>query len=458
MAVPAAAARDDLARSAFADAWLWFGTAAYAAIYFILGAIRYGAHRNFVDLGIFAQTAASAFGCFCNTIEGSHWSFHFSPVLYLAGALMRVWPSALSLIALQAVAGALAIPPVYALVRAHADRRAARLAALVVFLYPPLAGVVFNDFHENGLAPAAVAWMLWAFDARRAAWAIVFTLLALSVKEDQAIFVVIAGAAGAIAYRGDRTRLGLALFACIAGAAVAAGYFAIGHPHSAGRFYAWTPGDVSALVPRGVLERVGFVLLAFVPLLFLPFRTPALLVTLLPLAEVLASRMPTTYTMGSHYAGAWAGWVFYTFAMGIAQLWSHDRHKAHRALYWCVALCVAEFAAADPLHPGYFLHARAARDTALDTFIGTLPRDVSLATQEEVYTHMAATDPNAALLPETPEQPVSACAILTDAGFPDSPRLQESKSLVTRLVRSGAYRVSAQRGGIILYTKTGRCP
>ena len=458
MAVPAAAARGDLARSAFADPWLWFATAAYAAIYFILGAIRYSAHRNFVDLGIFAQTAASAFGCFCNTVEGSHWSFHFSPVLYLAGALMRVWPSALSLIALQAVAGALTIPPVYALVRAHADRRAARLAALVVFLYPPLAGVVFNDFHENGLAPAVVAWMLWAFDARRAAWTIVLTLLALGVKEDQAIFIAVAGLAGAIAYRSDRTRVGPAVFACIAGAAVAAGYFAIGHPHSAGRFYAWTPADVHALLPRGILERLGFVLLAFVPLLFLPLRTPALLVTLLPLGEVLASRMSTTYTMGSHYAGAWAGWVFFAFAIGIAQLWSRDPHKAHRVLYWCVGLCVAEFAAADPLHPGYFLHARGARDAALDTFIGTLPRDVSLATQEEAYTHMAATDPNAALLPETPEQPVTACAILTDEDFPDSPRLQESKSLVARLVRSGAYRVSERRGGIILYTKTGRCP
>lgn len=437
---------------------MWGAAALYAALYFVLGAIRYGAHRNFVDLGIFAQTSASAFGCFCNTVEGSHWSLHFSPILYVAGALMHVWPSALALVALQAVAGALAIPPIYALVRTHADRRAARLAAAVVFLYPPLAGVVFNDFHENGLAPAAIAWLLWAFDAGKIGWTVALTFVALSVKEDQAIFVAIAGLIGAFAYRRDRVRAGLAIFAFIAGCAVAGGYFAIAHPHAAGRFYAWTPEDVRALVPRGIVDRIGFVLLAFLPLLFVPFRTPSYLVILLPVAEVLASRMPTTYTMGSHYAGAWAGWVFYAFALGIAKIWVRDPHRAHRVLYWCIGLCVAEFAAADPLHPRFFLHARTQRDTALDGVLRSLPRDASVATQEEAYTHLAATDPNATVLPETPGKPVTACMILTDEDFPDSPRLQEARGLVAQLARTGVYRVTLRSGGITLYTKTARCP
>jgi uncharacterized membrane protein len=458
LAVSATAPRNGLAGSPFADRGVWALSAAYAILYVALGVVRYDAHRNFVDLGIFAQTTASAFGCFCNTVEGSHWAFHFSPILYLAGALMKVWPSALTLIVMQAVAGALTIPPVYALVRTHADARAARLAAFVVALYPPLAGVVFNDFHENGLAPAAIAWLLWAFDAGRAGWTIVFTLLALAVKEDQPLFVATAGIAGAVAYRRDRIRFGLAVFAIIAGGTVVAGYFAIAHPHSAGRFYAWTPDDVRTFVPHGIVDRIGFVLLAFVPLLFLPFRTPAMLVVLLPLAEVLASRMSTTYTMGSHYAGAWAGWVFYAFAIAIARIWSGDARRAYRALYWCIGLCVAEFAAADPLHPGFFLHARAPRDSALDAVLSALPRDVSIATQEEAYTHLAATDPNATVLPETPDKPITACAILTDEDYADSPRLQEARGLVARLVQAGAYRVSVRRGGITLYTKTGRCP
>ncbi|HET9096088.1 MAG TPA: DUF2079 domain-containing protein [Candidatus Baltobacteraceae bacterium] len=457
MAVSAAAPRERLAAPALADPFPWAAAAAYAAIYFALGYIRYAAHRNFVDLGIFAQTAASAFGCFCNTVEGSHWAVHFSPVLYIAGALMRVWPSALSLVALQAVAGALTIPPIYAIVRGHADRRSARLAAAVVFLYPPLAGVVFNDFHENGLAPAAIAWLLWAFDAGRIGWTVAFTFLALSVKEDQALFVAAGGLVGAAAYRADRARMPLAIFAAAASAAVFIGYFALGHPHSAGRFYAWSPGDFRALLPGGIVERIGFLLLAFVPLLFVPLRTPAALVVALPLAEVLVSRMSTTYTIGSHYAGAWAGWAFYAFALGVGLLWSRDPHRAHRVLYWCIGLCIAEFAAADPLHPGFFLHARGARDVALDNFLRTLPRGISLATQEEAYTHLAASDPNVTVLPETPSQPITACSILLDADFSGSPRLQEAGPLVAQLARSGVYRVAVRNGGITLYMKTAGC-
>lgn len=464
MAVSAAATRQRVARPALADAWLWFATAAYAAIYFLLGAIRYNAHRNFVDLGIFAQTAASAFGCFCNTVEGSHWSFHYSPILFAAGAVIRVWPSALALVALQALAGALTIPPVYGLVARHTDRRTARLAAAVVFLYPPLAGVVFNDFHENGLAPAAVAWLLWAFDGGSIPWTLIFSALSLSIKEDQAIFLAAGGALAYLRYRGTWPRGFLAIIIAVFSVAVALKFFVGIQPHAAAnphwspqRFYDWTAADVRALFPHGIVERIGFVLLAFVPLLFLPFRTRAIWIAVLPLAEVLLSRMSTTYTMGSHYAGAWAGYVFYGFAAALRPIFARDPRRAHTLLYWCIGLCVAEFAAADPLHPGFFIHARAARDVALDRFIQTLPADISLATQEEAYTHMAATDPNVTVLPETPGQTVTACEILIDGDFAESPRLQEAGPLVQQLVRTGVYRVAARDGGITLYKKTAGC-
>jgi hypothetical protein len=199
-------------------------------------------------------------------------------------------------------------------------------------------------------------------------------------------------------------------------------------------------------------------LLAFVPLLFLPFRTPAFLIALLPLAEVLASRMSTTFTTGSHYAGAWAGYVLFAFACAVANLYERDPRRAYRALYWCVGLCVAEFAAADPLHPGYFLRARTAADAQLDAFLATLPHDVSVATQEEAYTHLAATDPNAGVLPETSDRPVNACYILVDSAFAASPRLVESKPLVERLLNERVYVLDRRDGEISLYKLRAGCP
>jgi uncharacterized membrane protein len=464
LAVSTAAQGSGVGPPSARDPFLWAWTAAYAAAYFALGATRYAGHRNFVDLGIFAQTADSAFGCFCNAIEGSHWAFHFSPILYVAGAVMRLWHSALALVALQAIAGALTIPPVYGLVARHTgDRRSARLAAVVVALYPALAGVTFDDFHENVFAPAAIAWLLWAFDGGHAIAAMAFAAVSLTIKEDQAIFIAAASALGAVRYRGT-TRGPLAIGIGVIAAAVAARFFWEVQPHAAHfahwqpeRFYAWTAQDVRALIPGGLLARAGFLLLALAPLAFLPWRGPAAVLTILPFAEVVASRMPSTFTLTSHYAGAWIGWCLYAFCVALRRVHARGVHRAHRLLYWCIALCIAEFAVADPLHPGYFLHAPAARDRALDAFLSTLPPNLPVATQEEAYTHLAAVDPNAGLFPDSASQTVRACWMLVDRDYPESPRLQEYGAQAMRLVSTGTYRLVRRSGAISLYMRTRGC-
>ncbi|MGZ3504990.1 MAG: DUF2079 domain-containing protein [Vulcanimicrobiaceae bacterium] len=441
------------------DPLMWGMTALYAVVFFALGVVRYGAHRNYVDLGIFAQTAANAFGCFCNTVEGSHWAFHFSPILYVTGALMLVWKSPLALVALQAVAGALVIPPVYGIVARRSDRTIARLVALVVCLYPPLAGLTFNDFHENGLAPAAVAWLLWAWDGGITFATLVFAAIALAVKEDQAIFLTIAGAIGAWRFRGTAAGR-TALYICVASAFVFAYFFTHIQPHAAAnphwaptRFYNWTAADVRAFFPGGILQRLGFIVLAFGPLLFLPFRVRWGWLTAAPLAEVLLSHMPTTFTIGSHYAGAWAGYVLVAFAFAIARM--PQRH-ARTLLYWCIGLCILELAVANPLHPKLTLHSRTQADAALDAFLLRIPEHLDVATQEEAFTHLAATHPSATLLPEPTEDAVTSCYILTDTDFPQSPRLVEAAPLLRRLIAAGTYRAVQRVGAITLY-KSSAC-
>jgi len=443
------------------DKLLWAGCLAYCAVCTTLGALKYLAHRNLVDFGIFAQTVSSAFGCFCNPIEGSHWAFHFSPILYPVGVAVALAHSPLTLVALQAIAGALAAPPVYAIVRARSTRGAARLAAIVVLLYPPLAGLVFGDFHENGFAPAAVAWTLYAFDAGMLGWALFGAVVTLAVKEDQAVFLAVAGALGAWAYRGTpRGRLagGVAVLAV----AVAVAFFAVIQPNAAAgtggswqpeRFYAWSSADVPGAA-TGLAARAGFVLLAFAPLLFLPFRSRAMWIAAAPLAEVLFSRMPTAFTMGTHYAGAWIGYVFFAFACAVRAL---PPHRARVLLGACIALCVVEFLVADPLHPGLNLRVREARDGRLDDVIWTLPPGVSVATQEEAYTHLALANPYARLLPEDPGVLTSACFVLLDWEFPESARLQEYGRTARALVRLGLYVPVRSDGGVELYRRIGPC-
>ncbi len=442
------------------DRFLWIGCLGYAALFTFLGSIKYAVHRNLVDFGIFAQTVASAFGCFCNPIEGSHWAFHFSPILYPVAIVVTLIPSPLTLIALQAIAGALVAPPIYALVRARRDVTTARLAALVAWLYPPLAGLIFGDFHENGFASAAVAWTLYAFDAGLFGWALAGAMVTLSIKEDQAVFLAIGGALGAWYYRGTKGGRVAATIALLSVAVLAAfslfirphAALAVHSPWQPWRFYAWSAADAGSIL-AGVAARLGFLLLIFVPLLFLPFLTRMMWLAVAPLAEVLLSRMPTTYVVGSHYAGAWIGYVLTAFAFAVREL---QPGRQRRALFACTALCIVELLIADPLHPGLNLRRPDARDAALDRFLETLPPDAGVATQEEAYTHLALRDPLARLLPETPDRSVLACLLLVDSDFSDSARLQEYGSTLDRLVRDRRYVPVARSGRIVLYRSTER--
>jgi uncharacterized membrane protein len=414
-------------KKAFGDPWLWIGCALYAIALTWLGWVKYETHHNLVDFGIFAQTAASAFGCFCNGPEGSHWAFHFSPILYLPGALLLIWKSPLVMIALPALACALAAPPVYAIVRARTDLATARLAGLVALLYPPLAGLAFVDFHENAFAPAAIAWLLWAFDAGYLGIAAIAALVALAVKEDQAIFLAVAASVGAWFYRADKRRLRFLLLVNLVACTIVLAFFALIQPHAnaspgwqPNRFYAWTGEDVRGLFFGGIVQRIGFFALAFAPLAFVPFRSKWMWLAALPLAEVLLSRMSTTFTMGTHYAGAWAGYVLIAFAFGIAAL-----PRPRRALWWSLALTAIVFVAANPLHPGLNLRAVQERDRALDVYLATLPADSAVTTQEEIYAHVALVEPRANVLPDLPARSAATCDILIDLDYPESPRLQE---------------------------------
>lgn len=443
------------------DKFLWIGCVVYAALFSWLGSLRYAAHRNFVDFGIFAQTVASAFGCFCNPIEGSHWAFHFSPILYPVGLAVWLVHSPLTLVVLQAAAGALVAPPVYALVRARRDLATARLAATVAWLYPPLAGLIFGDFHENGFAPAAVAWTLYLYDSGLLFWTVIGAIVVLAIKEDQAIFLAIAGAFGARRDRGTkRGRVALAIALC--SLLVLAVFCGVIAPHAAAhvriawqpvRFYAWGAADARTL-PAGIAQRLGFLLLIFVPLLFLPFRSRMIWLAVAPLGEVLLSRMPTTFTLGTHYAGAWIGYVLTAFAFAVRDL---KTRRIRTVLVACIALCALEFAVADPLHPNLNLRRPQPRDAALDRFLRTLPDDAGVATQEEAYTHLAFVDPNASLLPESSSVATQACFILIDRSFPDSPRLQEYGAAVQRLVREGRYVLVATSDAVELYRSASKC-
>lgn len=428
---------------------VWSIAAFQGLLLFALGVDRYVAHRAQVDLGLFTQALGSGRVLLSNTFEGgSHWSIHFSPILLVCAPLVRLTHSALALTALQSIACALALPPLYLIARRRTSARRALGIVALAAAYPPLLGVAFSDFHENGFVPAATLWLLWALDSRRFVLAYALLVVTVGIKEDQAAILGFLGACAIVARRRDPALVRFGMVAIGLASAVLAGYFGWLRPlagPAAGwqptRFYAWSPADIHTILLPTLGDRLGYVLLALVPLAFLPLGSPALVLALPGFAECLLSREHPTYVMGQHYAATWIPYALLAFALTAARL------ETTRLMRVAVALTSLVFVFANPLHPGYFLRVPGERDARLDRFLANLPPDVAIGTQEEAYTHLGF-DRNAQIGMQN-EPPY----VLIDRDYPDSVSGQQLAGALTGPVAHGRYRRLWSEGGIELYVR-----
>ena len=439
---------------------VWVAAAMYAAVLFALGADRYATYRSGADLGLFVQSIATIFHGFSNTIEGgSHFTYHFSPILYLCAPFLLVAHSALALTALQAIAGGVALPPVYLLARRRLPEPLALTVALVAALYPPLVGVIFTDFHENGFAPAATLWLIWAVDERRFGPAALFLALDLSIKEDQAAILGFAGLVAFFYFRrvGDRSRALFAAAACVASAATFVAFFEIVRPLAGAKdawrpthFYTWT----QAAVPRGTapwysLGRPAYFLEAVVPLAFACFASPAFVFALPGFAEVLGSHESLTYTMGTHYAAVWVPWVLFAFVSGVARLYARSPRLGTGVVRVSLALCALILAFASPTHWGHYLGPRTAHDAVLDRAVAEAGTRLDVGTFDELYAHLGF-DPKARLgLKNSPR------FALADTTYAHSWFTREIVPVLEREVARGAARLVWSEDGLRLYGRRG---
>jgi uncharacterized membrane protein len=431
---------------------VWLASAIFALVLTLLGADRFATYHSGADLGEFVQAIASPLAGLHDTVEGSHFLHHFSPVLYLCSPLLVLAHSELALIAIQAVACALTAPPLVLLLRKRVDERLAALVAIVALLYPPLVGVAFTDFHENGFVPATIAWLAWAVDARRWRAAAIFVALALATKEDEALLLLVLGAGFAWWARRheDRPLARFAAGTALAAAAVLGLYFGIILPLTAHGYFAlaYFGGQMPQpeTLAAQILGRISYLLEAFVPLCFVPLVRRHVLYVIPGLAEVLASRWSITYTMGQHYAGVWVGEMLVAFALTLA---AFRPPLARRLTVAALVVCVLNLALASPTHWRHYLRPRTAHDAVLDRFLGALPPDAEIGSFDEVYAHLGF-DPNAQL--GIAMQPK---LILLDRQYPSAYWHDVVTPQVRALVTAGRYRLVRADDGVELYAKSG---
>jgi len=429
----------------------------YALALTLLGIDRYATYHSGADLGEFVQTIATPFSGLGDTPEGgSHFLHHFSPLLYLCSPVLLLAHSPVALIALQAVAGALVAPAIYLLVRKRAGEQLALLASGVTLLYPPLVGVTFTDFHENGFAPATIAWLGWAVDSRRWRWAALFVALGLAIKEDEALMFIVLGVGFALwaRRRGDVPLFRFSRVTALAGVLTLVLYFAIVRPLVGGHdtwfaFSYITNAEAYQDGLAAVLGRLSYLLEAFVPLCFVPFFGWPVLIVIPGLIEVLSSRWSITYTMGQHYAGVWVGEMLVAYALVLAAFaGKRDLRFATRLAVASLAICVLNLSLASPTHWRHYLAPITAHDRVLDAFVAALPPNAAVGTHDEIYSHLGF-DPNARN--EWASQPEY---ILVDDTYPSPAWQTIGRPQLATLVRRHVYTLLRAEDGVELYHKT----
>jgi len=156
--------------------------------------LRYRTFNTYAwDLGLFNQaflTTLKHGKLFFSTVElfmsqtGSIFAIHLSPVLFLLLPFYALYPHPETLLVAQTVILAIAAIPLYLIAKTKLKSKwAAFFLVLAYFLYPPLHGVNWFDFHPQAFIPLFMFITLYYVDKGKLLPSLIFTTLTLSVEE-----------------------------------------------------------------------------------------------------------------------------------------------------------------------------------------------------------------------------------------------------------------------------------
>jgi uncharacterized membrane protein len=447
---------------------LWIGTLAAFLVLAVLAAVRAADWSYGADTGTFVQIILDAFGGMRNGVERTtHYRFHWSPALVLLWPFLAATHSLWVLQVILAAATVACAPLLSALARARGlERGIADRIGVVALVYPPLVAVGFGEFRDLGLLPAlALGWWL-ALQRRSWAWVAVCAVLLAGLREDVCLELAIIGAAVGIAgaLRRDRAlaiaSLGSAAVAILSGAIYVLVVLPRVGPWPPSHFYVYPFANGPAellLAPLThplafaaailTVGRLTYLLEAFVPLAFVPFRSRLAWLAAPGFAIVLLANSGLVWRMGMHYAALWIPWLLIAFAAGIATL-----RRPRRWTTVAFVLSALFLVAFNPLHPQHYLKPSYHALGDARAVLAAIPRDASVSTHDEWYTAIAADHPGAEVL-GTPFVGGGAEYIVFAEDFPSAtfhdvllPRLRET-------LACGDYHLMVRRGAVSAFKR-----
>jgi uncharacterized membrane protein len=394
------------------DIGLLVAMAIYAVLMSILCLYRYTTFFADIDLAIFNQSLWTTIhngGILQNTFEFkelSHLGVHFSPILLTLLPVYLFFPGCETLIVSQTILLCLGVIPIYLVARERLGVPAACGIGILYLMYPPLHGVNLYDYHEVAFLPFLLGMGIWGYISDRKNICFIFCLLCLLVKEDMFPVIFMIGLSGLIWSRSKPVQekwqyiillvlpiVMLVLYIFVMKSAIYGEGITDGS-HALSQY-----ADLATNLVSNNDARIFYLIMIFLPLVFLPLLSPEILIIALPVfGETLLAPDSFYYNISGHHSAPLIPILFIAFILSLEKIQKIEIprlkftgvHFIGLSIIISLILCVSyspavkEFSFMTADHPDLEEHV-----FQLTKIIEAVPSDASVATQDNLVPQLS---------------------------------------------------------------------
>lgn len=269
----------------------------------------------------------------------NYFSVHFTPLLYILAIPYKFWPYNETIICLNVLIMLSSAIPLYKLaLTCHHDKRFALFIAVLLLWYPTFQYIVLYEFEMLRFSIPIILWMLYFWEKKKMAGYYFFLLMAVLVREEVGLTIMMFGLYLIFFEKQRRTGLisaliGLMAFVVITQMIMPALRAGDMYQHIAMKSFAAFGNTFSeilinifakpVLVMKTIVQpiKLANVFMFFLPLLFIPFLAPAVLIaTLANFGVGLLSTSTTHISYMLFYLSPSIPFIFYAFIRGWPRL------------------------------------------------------------------------------------------------------------------------------------------